>query len=62
MARAVNNRKGNNTIKNTLGGLFVQTTWISCEDPKLEPVMLWHAVVDYTQSRKEEIILLLQVA
>lgn len=62
MARVVDNRKAKNTIKNTLGGLLVQTIWITCVDPKLEPVMLWHAVVDYTQSIKEGIILLLQVA
>lgn len=40
MARAVDNRKGKNIIKNTLGGLFVQIIWLSCVNPKLEPVML----------------------
>lgn len=52
MARAVDNRKAKNTIKNTLGGLFVQAIWISCVaylckpfgsvvwTLKLEPVML----------------------
>lgn len=62
MGRAVNKRKAKNTIRNTLGGLFVQTIWISCVDLKLEPVVLWCAEVDYTQSSEEGILLLLQVA